>query len=157
MFETKWNRSEAAYSETGSRFAPQYKLTADGDLEQDGEIDTYAEIQSHADSCDIYTILQRYENGETDVLNRRNGQYVDLTEFPTTFAEMHQKIIDATNEFDHLPLRVREEYNFSAAEFIADIGSDRWFNLMNENREKPAETENKEDLKEEKKEEEKDE
>lgn len=130
MFETKWNRSETPNTETGERYAPVYKLTATGDLEQDGEIDTYAEIQSHADSTDIYTIMARYENGETEILNRKNGQWIDLTEMPTTFAEMHQLIIEADQTFQNLPLDIREKYNFSTADYIADIGSPRWIELM---------------------------
>ena len=130
MFETKWNRKETEPSQPGERFAPVYRLTADGDLEQDGEVDTYAEIQSHAESCDIYKIMERYLNGETELLNRKSGQWIDLTELPTTFAEMHQKIIDAEQAFLELPLDVRAEYNFSTAEYIADIGTEHWINIM---------------------------
>ena len=131
MFETKWNRSETEFTNSGSPIAPVYKLTADNDLEVDGEVNLYDEIQSHADSVDIYTILSRFEQGDESVLSKRNGQYVDLTELPTTFAEMHQKIIDATNEFNALPLEIRSEYEFNVSKFIADIGSEHWFNLMN--------------------------
>ena len=56
---------------------------------------------------------------------------MDLTQLPTTFAEMHQKIIDAKNEFDALPLDIRSAYEFDVSKFIADIGTDHWFNLMN--------------------------
>ena len=131
MFETKWNNSETPSTECGDPIAPVYKLTPDNDLEVDGESDIYAEIQSHADSVDIYTIISRFEQGDQGVLTKRNGQYIDLTELPTTFAEMHQKIIDATNEFDALPLEIRSEYSFDVSQFISDIGSDHWFSLMN--------------------------
>ena len=100
-------------------------------MEVDGEVNLYDEIQSHADSVDIYTILSRFEQGDESVLSKRNGQYVDLTELPTTFAEMHQKIIDASNEFNALPLEIRSEYEFDVSKFIADIGSEHWFKLMN--------------------------
>ena len=131
MFETKWNRSETEPTNSGSPIAPIYKLTADNDLEEDGEINIYDEIQSHADSVDIYTIISRFEQGEEGMLSKRNGQYVDLTQLPTTFAEMHQKIIDAEIEFNALPLDVRSAYDFDTSKFIADIGSDHWFGIMN--------------------------
>ena len=138
MFETKWNRSETEPSNSGDAIAPVYKLTADNDLEVDGELDTYAEIQSHADSVDIYTIISRFEQGDEGILTKRNGQYVDLTQLPTTFAEMHQKIIDAENEFNALPLDIRSAYDFDTSKFIADIGSDHWFNLMNPVKSEPV-------------------
>ena len=135
MFETKWNREETQPTNSGSPIAPVYKLTADNDLEVDGEINLYDEIQSHADSVDIYTILSRFEQGDEGVLSKRNGQYVDLTELPTTFAEMHQKIIDASNEFNALPLEIRSEYEFDVSKFIADIGSEHWFKLLSPTKE----------------------
>ena len=134
MFETKWNREETQPTNSGSPIAPVYKLTVDNDLEEDGEINLYDEIQSHADSVDIYTILSRFEQGDESVLSKRNGQYVDLTQLPTTFAEMHQKIIDAENEFNALPLEIRSEYEFDISKFIADIGSEHWFNLLSPNK-----------------------
>ena len=65
---------------------------------------------------------------------RRNKTYINntnITRINTTFAEMHQKIIDASNEFNALPLEIRSEYEFDVSKFIADIGSEHWFNLMN--------------------------
>lgn len=138
MFETKWNRAETEFTDSGSPIAPVYKLTADNDLEVDGEVNLYDEIQSHADSVDIYTILSRFEQGDESVLSKRNGQYVDLTQLPTTFAEMHQKIIDAENEFNALPLEIRSEYEFDVSKFIADIGSEHWFNLLSPNKQDPV-------------------
>ena len=138
VFETKWIREETQPSNSGSPIAPVYKLTADNDLEVDGEINIYDEIQSHADSVDIYTILSRFEQGDESVLSKRNGQYVDLTELPMTFAEMHQKIIDSENEFNSLPLAIRSEYEFDVSKFIADIGSDHWFNLLSPTKEDSA-------------------
>ena len=138
MFETKWNREETQPTDSGSPIAPTYKLTVDNDLEVDGEVNLYDEIQSHADSVDIYTILSRFEQGDESVLSKRNGQYVDLTQLPTTFAEMHQKIIDASNEFDALPLEIRSEYEFDVSKFIADIGSDHWFNLLSPTKQDPV-------------------
>ena len=64
VFETKWNREETQPTNAGSPIAPVYKLTADNDLELDGEVNLYDEIQSHADSVDIYTILSRFEQGD---------------------------------------------------------------------------------------------
>ena len=130
MFETKWNREETQPTDSGSPIAPVYQLTVDNDLEVNGEVNLYDEIQSHADSVVIYTILSRFERGDESVLSKRNGQYVDLTQLPTTFAEMHQKIIDAENEFNSLPLEIRSEYEFDVSKFIADIGSEHRFNLL---------------------------
>ena len=39
-------------------------------------------------------------------------------------------VITAENDFNKLPLEVRRAYNFSASEYIADIGSDKWADLL---------------------------
>ena len=146
-FETKWNRSETIPTNSGDRFAPVYKLTVDNDLELDGETDLYAEIQSHAESVDIKTIIARYQAGDESILNSRHGQYIDLSELPCTFAEMHQKIIDAENEFNSLPIEIRSEYDFDTAKFIADIGSEHWANMFNHIKASGIDDDNKDDKK----------
>nr|QJB19422.1 MAG: internal scaffolding protein [Microvirus sp.] len=139
MFANRYERPETAYTEHGDRMAPVYALKADKngviDLVQTGEKDLYQEIQSHADSVDIRTIMQRYEQGDSTVLSRTNGQYVDITEMPTNFAEMIQKVIVAENHFTELPKEIRELYNYSVTEYIADIGSERWLGLFTDKKE----------------------
>lgn len=135
MFENKYERQGKRYSSAlGDRFAPVYTLSASekGVIELDitSEKDLYAEIQSHADSVDIKSILLRYEKGETDVLDRKKGSYIDITEMPTNFAGLISFIQTAKNNFLELPLEVRREYNHSAEEYIADIGSQKWLSLM---------------------------
>lgn len=135
VFKTKYDERERIYTEVGSRFAPVYAFQSDKkgvvELVKTGEVDSYQEIQSHADSTDIHTILARFENGETGVLSQRQGQYVDVSEMPGTLAETLQLVINETNRFNELPLEIRQAYNFNASEFIADIGSEKWLSLMN--------------------------
>jgi hypothetical protein len=100
------------------------------DLEVVGEKDIYAEIQSHADSVDIKTIMKRYELGDESVLHKKQGQFIDLSDMPTNFVDIMQTVITAENNFNSLPLEVRKAYNFSPAEYIADIGSEKWLKLL---------------------------
>lgn len=142
-FESKWNRTPSPESSPGEKLAPSYKLTAENDLELDGYVDIVAEIQSHADSCDINTIMLRYEMGDVQVLNKRNTQFVDVTEIPTNMAEMFKLAKEAEHSFDSLPLEVRKEYNFSITEYLNDFGSDRWYEVTSGK--KSEEKEKKED------------
>ena len=132
-FKTKYSDREKIFSEPGSQLAPVYSLcnTDNGSIELEitGETNIYDAIQSHAESVDIKTIMLRYENGE-DTLNKRQGQYIDITDLPTNFTDVMKTVITAENQFNNLPLEIRKEYNFSAAEYISDIGSDRWNKLF---------------------------
>lgn len=134
MFTTKYDIREKTYTEPGSRFAPVFSLKTKEagciDLEITGEKDIYQEIQSHGDSVDIKTIMLQYEKGDGTALNKRPGQYIDVTDMPTNFADIMKTVITAENQFNELPIEIREIYNFSTAQYIADIGSDHWKNLF---------------------------
>lgn len=133
MFKTKYNR-ERVHSEHGSRIAPVFSLQSKEagklDLKITGEEDIYAKIQSYAQSVDIHNILLRYKMGETDILEKRNGTFIDVSDMPTSFAEIMNTVITAENNFNELPLEVRKAYDFSPAQYIADIGSEKWLDIL---------------------------
>lgn len=159
MFKTKYDERDRQHANHGSRFAPVYSLKSktagNTELEITGEKDIYAEIQSHADSVDIKTIMTRYQLGDESVLNKKQGQFIDVSDMPTNFADIMKTVITAENNFNSLPMEVRREYNYSPAEYIADIGSDRWLKTLgiesNEEAKEIGEPRKEEDTKDEQK------
>lgn len=106
----------------GSRYKTEYsgKLDKDGVLvlEEVGKTDLYEYIQSFAESCDINSILKRYQNGETDVLSRVQGFYVDATNLPDNMSEVLNKLNFAEAEFNKMPTEFKEKYGNDFARFI---------------------------------------
>ena len=101
------------------------------DLIQDGLVNLYDEIQSHKDSCDINLMIKRFENGDLTALGTpRDPVYMDITDMPKTYAELYQKVIDAKNEFNALPLDLREKFDFDPDKYISQMGTGSWFELM---------------------------
>lgn len=130
MFDTQFSRrNKRITSCVGSHMKPTYKMSVDDngkrELKKSGEFNLYAEIQSHKDSCSIDYILTRFVNGDASALSRVQGIYGDFSEMPTTLAELSQRVIDAENLFNNLPLDIREQYNFSPSEFFAQLDSDK--------------------------------
>lgn len=113
------------YSCAGNRFNPTFSVVFDEkgvkDLEVSGKVDTYAEIQSHADSVDINIILERFANGDINALNRRTGVYLDLTDMPRNYTEVFQLVSDATDYFEHMPVDFKSRYNNSVSQFLAAV------------------------------------
>lgn len=109
----------------GNRFNPTYSVVYDKngvkDLEVSGRVDTYAEIQSFADSVDLNLILERFANGDVDAINRRTGQYLDLTGMPRNIHEVYQLIANATDYFEHLPTDFKSQYGNSVSQFLAAV------------------------------------
>lgn len=136
MFVTRYNARERdlPFANPGERFVKTYQpnMGSDGvlDLIEAEPFDLYESIQSHADSVDINLIISRFINGDVSVLNKRTPMYFDATEMPRTYAEMYQKVIDAHNYFEQLPLDVREKFGHSPETFFALIGTDEWNDKM---------------------------
>lgn len=132
-FRTQYDH-QAVISQPGERFQDTYNSivtdTGSIDLEVSGKRDLYSYIQSHADSVDINLIVQRYASGDGNALNQRNPLYGDFTVYPKTYAEMQQRFIDAENLFMSLKPDDRAKYNHNVSEFISDIGSERWMNVL---------------------------
>lgn len=93
----------------------------------DGEINTDDIIESYAASCSLEVILNRFKMGDTSALNVKVPLYLDLTEFPKTYAEVLQLGIDAENRFAQLPVDVKQQFNNNWREWLAMTGTEEWF------------------------------
>lgn len=130
-FNTQFDRLgvRGTPSAVGSGMKYTYKMHVDDDgkreLRKSGEYNLYAEIQSYKDSTSIDFILSRFMNGDETALSRAQGIYGDFTTMPRTLAELQQRVIDAEDLFNSLPLDIKEKYNFSASEFFAQLDSEK--------------------------------
>lgn len=136
VFPTKYTERKRTRSKVGSRMQPTYKMHVDElgrrELRKVGEVDLYAQIQSYKDSVDINVLLQRFARGDESALSKIQGVYGDFTQMPKTYAELAQRVIDAENIFNHLPIETRREFNFSPSEFFSSIGTDKWNSIFAE-------------------------
>lgn len=107
-------------------------------LEQDGETDTYAEIQSYKDETDVHSILSRYFAGDTQLLHNR-GVYIDATQLPTSYHEMYNLMADQRDKFDALPIEIKQKFENNFNMWAASAGTEEWISKMGF--EQPKETE----------------
>lgn len=132
-FKNFFDSHDRVVADPGSRFKDELQLTIRPDGSADfinvGKNDIYLEIQSHANSCDIHWILDHFQNnpvGLEQAVNQRQGKFIDTLDFPKTYAEMLQRCIDARNFFYSLSPEIRDKFNHSVDEFIAQIGTEKW-------------------------------
>ena len=112
-------------------------------LIQTGETNTYALIQASLEETKVENILKR-ATWDPETLNAMTGTYMDTTGMPTTLAQAQQMVIDATNEFERLPLDVRLKFDQSAEVYINEYGTTAWaeklgISTKNEPKETPIE------------------
>lgn len=134
MFRSQFDSHDRVRQSVGSRiktlYAPQINDDGTFDLVEKGKHDLYAEIQSHAESVDIHVLLQRYKNGEVDVLSRVQGAYGDFTGMPKTYAEMFQRIEDGKQWFYSLPVETRAAFNHDFAQFMSAMDKPDFFDRI---------------------------
>ena len=124
-FFTAYNTRGTQPSPTGDGYEPtfEYKVNNKGvkELVQTGKTCVYDKIQASAAQCEVYSILERFDNGDFSVLEKAKGQFGDFTQFPKTLAERQQQLIDAETMFSQLPMAVRKEFGNSFTQFLASF------------------------------------
>lgn len=117
-------------TETGHKKTKTYResITVEGVrcLIEDSEIDSYEAIQAYKDECDIKNIIARANAGDETALRQHIGDYLDTTIMPKTLAEAQNMVIKAEQEFKKMPLEIREKFNHSPEQFIAELGTAEW-------------------------------
>lgn len=126
-FRTQYDDRVPVFQESGSReklvYSPRYDDNGVLDLVVTGKEDIYTFIQSHKESTDIHVLLDRFANGETDVLQRMQGFYGDVTSMPKTYAEVLNAVIVGEETFARLPVEVKQRFDNSFAVWLSSMDS----------------------------------
>lgn len=124
-FRTQYDDRSPVFQEPGSSvklvYSPRYDDNGVLDLVVTGKEDLYAYIQSHKESTDIHVLLDRFANGEVDVLQRMQGFYGDVTSMPKTYAEVLNAVIVGEETFARLPIEIKNRFNNSFSEWLASM------------------------------------
>lgn len=145
MFDTQYTPHNRIFANQGSPVKVLYggKYDANGRvvLEKKGEENLYDYIQSFRDSVDLNVILARFTNGDVEALNKSQGFYADVTDFPKNMADALNRINQAEEMFKSLPLETRQKFDCSFEQFLAQSGTEDWLSKMGFEAGKPVETE----------------
>lgn len=133
-FDNRYRSHVRFLSEVGDPvkilYSPEFDKNGVMTLKESGRENLYDFIQSHKDSVDIHKIMQRFEEGDVNALSKVQGQFGDFSQFPKTYAEMLNQVIEGENAFNGLPLEVREKFGFSFQQWLVTAGSDEWKSKM---------------------------
>lgn len=102
-------------------YSPSFDSSGHMELQEVGKESLYQFIQSHKESTDIRVILARFTAGDTAALAKRQMFYADLTEFPTTYADVVNTMHGAEDYFIHLPVEVRAKFGHDFNKFLASL------------------------------------
>lgn len=102
-------------------YSPTFDSAGHMELKEVGKESLYDFIQSHKESCDINVILARFSAGDTTALAKRQMFYADLTDFPTTYADVVNTMHGAEDYFTGLPVEVRAKFGHDFNKFLASL------------------------------------
>lgn len=117
------NRGDCDCTCHGRTEKPIYTANEDGFPVESGTVNIYDEIQSHRQSVELATLLQRYAQGDATALNKIQGVYADVVDMPSTYSELFERVRDAENSFNALPEDVRVLFDNSPVSFWQSIGT----------------------------------
>ena len=127
QFKTQYDARKRLFSNPGDpihiTYAGHYDEKGRVVLEESGRENIYDQIQSHAESCDIHVLMKRYMNGDVSALSQAQGQFLDVTDFPKTYADMLNFVNDMERSFMSLPAEVRAKFGNSFSEYLAASGA----------------------------------
>lgn len=110
--------------------SPSFRPDGTFELKVTDRVDIKKEINSYRDETDMAFILSRLMVGDDSVLNPRPPMYGDFTEFPSSYSEMLNLVLDGERYFNSLPLETRNKFDNDRSKWFATIGSDSWLDNM---------------------------
>ena len=113
------------YTPSGERYQKTYveSLSDNGEpiLKESGSVDLYELHQTGRELCDLKTLIFRYQRGDLEALNQRDGFYADVTELPRTPQEVARLAVESRSLFMRLSASERAEYGSSVSKWLEAI------------------------------------
>lgn len=133
-FTTQFTKHPRVRANSGSGvkvlYTPRFDEAGNMDLVESGRENLYDFIQSHADSCNIHLILERFARGDVSVLSRTQGSFGDFTDMPGSYAELLNTVISGEQYFMGLPIETRAKFDHSFQKWLVSSGSAEWLEKM---------------------------
>lgn len=122
-FRTQYDQHDRVLQPAGNRIHDILSGSYNDDgifvLDVSGNEDIYAQIQSHAASCDIHVILDRYRRGDLDALgDPARSVFADTAEMPRNYAQLLNLVADGERAFASLPVEERAKFDHSFAQWL---------------------------------------
>ena len=130
---TAGNKEEITYSERRDENGHPYLIKT-------GVKNTYEERQSYKGEYDIYSMLERYANGDNSVM-RSNATYIDASEMPSNFHKAYNVMQAAREGFDRLPVETKMLFGNDWVQWAAQSGTEDWLEKMGIKKDEPVKEE----------------
>lgn len=126
-FYSAYNRPATIVAPNGDEEQVSYievrdPITGMSRLEETDRMNIPDYINSFLEDTKIENILDRCMRGDTSALERMAGYYADVTNVPTSIAEIYSNLKRCEADFEKLPAKMKEAFNNDPGQFIAGFG-----------------------------------
>lgn len=105
----------------------EYQVGKDGIkqlVKTDRKEDVHARIQADYDSTDINKLMLKFSLGDKSAIDQKEVFYGDVTNMPTTYAELFDRVEECKRVFDTLPADLKAEFSNSYEVFFTEFTND---------------------------------
>lgn len=93
------------------------------DIKVSGEFDLQAQIEAESCLCDINYLIERFNLGDVDALNKRQSFFADITAYPGSYREAVDILKDGRSFYDSLSEDEKKRYgdfeSFMTSDFVS--------------------------------------
>lgn len=93
------------------------------DIKVSGDFDLQAQIEAESCLCDINYLIERFNLGDVDALNKRQAFFADITSYPGSYREAVDILKDGRSFFDSLSADEKKRYGdfegFMMSDFVS--------------------------------------
>lgn len=132
-FFTQIKTPEAKHTPAGDKYLDvfQEEITEKGTgLVAVGKTNVYDKIQEDVESTKIENVLAAVAMGDLSVLRTQEPTYIDATSLPKNLMQAQNIVLKAKQEFEKMPSEVRELFNNNPDTYIAEMGTEKYFEKM---------------------------
>lgn len=126
-------KKEYGFTNPGNRFREKFhgEVQPDGSITliSDGFEDTQKLIEADAVGASVPEIIARALRGDVSVF-RDEGFYGDVTQMPTTYAEILNSVNRGKQIFENLDLETRRKFDNNFEKWFATMNTEEWFSNM---------------------------
>lgn len=125
--------AEGLPTPSGDKFLTTYTLTTKRgreELEATGKTNVYDMIQSDLEESKIENIMKKVMMGDLSVLRQTEPQYIDASTIPSSLLDVQNKIVRMKEEFEKYPEEVKRKFNYSAEEYVNEMGTSEFLEKM---------------------------
>lgn len=128
-FQTRYEYAGAIGNETGTEFddVRGFYINSDGikTLHKTGKTNRQEMINAHLDEVLIENVVAK-SSLDPRLLEQVPGMSGDFTHMPKSLFEAQNMVLKIKDEFNSLPVEVRESFSNSVDRYIMEMGSEDW-------------------------------